>query len=66
MSKMELLDALEAKKLMKQKWKQYCWTPCIITAIPRQDNGFHEEELGVSVPGNDIDTITSVSNQFLY
>ena len=30
MSKMELLDALEAKKLMKQKWKQYCGTPCIM------------------------------------
>ena len=25
---MELLDALEAEKLIKQKWKQYCGTPC--------------------------------------
>ena len=30
MSKMELLDALEAQKLMKQKWKQYCGTPCML------------------------------------
>ena len=28
---MELLDALEAEKLMKQKWKQYCGTPCILS-----------------------------------
>ena len=34
MSKMELLGALEAKKLTKQKWKQYCGTPCnIITEV---------------------------------
>ena len=26
---MELLGALEAKKLTKQKWKQYCGTPCM-------------------------------------
>ena len=29
MSKMELLAALEAEKLRKEKWKQYCGTPCI-------------------------------------
>ena len=29
MSKMEFLDAFEAKKLIKQKWEQYCGTPCI-------------------------------------
>ena len=35
MSKMKLLDALEAEKLMKQKRKQYCGTPCtIIFSIP--------------------------------
>ena len=26
---MELLGALEAKKLTKQNWKQYCGTPCM-------------------------------------
>ena len=26
---MELLGASEAEKLKKQKWKQYCGTPCI-------------------------------------
>ena len=25
-----LLGALEAEKLTKQKWKQYCGTPCIL------------------------------------
>ena len=30
MSKMEFLDALEAKKLTKQKWEQYCGTPCML------------------------------------
>ena len=29
MSKIELLGALEAEKLTKQKCKQYCGTPCI-------------------------------------
>ena len=28
MSKMELLGASEAKNFTKQKWKQYCGTPC--------------------------------------
>ena len=27
MSNMELLGALEAEKLTKQKWEQYCGTP---------------------------------------
>ena len=26
---MEFLGALEAEKLTKQKWAQYCGTPCI-------------------------------------
>ena len=30
MSKMELLGVSEAKNLTKQKWKQYCGTPCIL------------------------------------
>ena len=30
MSKIELLDVLEAEKLIKQKLKQYCGTPCIV------------------------------------
>ena len=30
MSKMEFLGALEADKLTKQKWEQYCGTPCRI------------------------------------
>ena len=30
MSKMGLLSALEAEKLTKQKWEQYCGTPCTI------------------------------------
>ena len=25
---MEFLDAFEAEKLTKQKWEQYCETPC--------------------------------------
>ena len=28
MSKLELLGLLVAEKLTKQKWKQYCGTPC--------------------------------------
>ena len=28
---MELLGALQAKKLTKEKWKQYCGTPCATT-----------------------------------
>ena len=28
MSNMELLGALEAEKLTKQKWEQYCGTRC--------------------------------------
>ena len=28
MSKMEFLGALEAEKFNKQKWEQYCRTPC--------------------------------------
>ena len=28
---MDLLGALEAEKLTKQKWKQYCGTPCTCT-----------------------------------
>ena len=31
MSKMELLGASEAENFTKQKWKQYCGTPCICT-----------------------------------
>ena len=29
MSYMELLGASESENLTKQKWKQYCGTPCI-------------------------------------
>ena len=28
MCKVEFLGALEAEKLTKQKWEQYCGTPC--------------------------------------
>ena len=28
MSKMKFLDPQEAEKFKKQKWKQFCWTPC--------------------------------------
>ena len=28
MSKMEFLGALEVENLRKQKWEQYCGTPC--------------------------------------
>ena len=37
MSKMELLGALEAKKLTHQKCKQYYGTPCITKIIRRQN-----------------------------
>ena len=30
MCKVEFLGALEAEKLTKQKWEQYCGTPCIL------------------------------------
>ena len=30
MSKMEFLGASEAEKLTKQKWEQYCGTPCTL------------------------------------
>ena len=30
MSKMELLGVLEAEKLTKTMWEQYCGTPCMI------------------------------------
>ena len=30
---MELLGALEAKKLTKEKWKQYCGTPCYMYIV---------------------------------
>ena len=26
---MKFLDSKEAEKFKKQKWKQFCWTPCI-------------------------------------
>ena len=29
------LGALEAEKLQKTKWKQYCWTPCSYTRYVR-------------------------------
>ena len=28
MPKMDFLDPPEAEKINKQKWKQFCWTPC--------------------------------------
>ena len=28
---MEFLGALEAEKLTKEKWKQYCGTPCTMS-----------------------------------
>ena len=31
MPKMEVLGALEAEKLTKQKFKQYCGTPCTMS-----------------------------------
>ena len=33
MSKMEFLDPKEAEKFKKQKWKQFCWTPCIYQSM---------------------------------
>ena len=33
MSKIELLGALEAKKLTIEKWKQYCGTPCTMYIV---------------------------------
>ena len=32
---MKLLSALEAEKLTKQKWKQYCGTPCRIELMSK-------------------------------
>ena len=48
MSKMELLDALEAEKLMKQKWKQYCGTPCTTILCIRPEVQIVLEGFGTS------------------
>ena len=36
MPKMEFLDPQEAKKINKQKWKQFWWTPCIVAYFQNQ------------------------------
>ena len=38
MPKMDFLDPQEAEKIIKQKWKQFWWTPCIVAYFQNQSS----------------------------
>ena len=63
---MNFLDPQEADKINKHKWKQFCWTPCIVAYFQNQRSKTKKITKPVEIVWIDISKCYSFSETMTY